>query len=353
MLSVFFSPSPQTDQIDPDAQAPASPPHRPRWLLRALVLVAVLVVVVGTATGIYAGWVSRSFTRNLHHEDLLPVADTALVPARPSAPPRPTKGSTRAVDYVLMGSDSRDPEDAAAGRSDTLMVLHLDADRRAAYLVSFPRDMYVAIPGYGKNKINAAYSFGGVPLAVETVEQLLDTRMDHVAVIDFDGFIDLTTQLGGVRVHNEHASRSRGYTFPRGTITVKGDEALAFVRERYDLPNGDLDRAERQRLVVQAILAKAMSRDVVTDPGELARFVSGVARNVTVDSSLSSAEIRQTALSLRLGADDVKLLQAPITGFATAKGQSIDVVDHDRLKDLGEALRDDRMGDYLKQHPSR
>jgi len=94
-----------------------------------------------------------------------------------------------------------------------------------------------------------------------------------------------------------------------------------------------------------------MSRDVLTDPAELTSFASGVAKNVTVDSSLSDAEIRRTALSLRLGADDVELLQAPITGFATVQGQSIDVVDHARLKDLGEALRDDTMSDYLKRYP--
>jgi len=347
-MSVFFPPESETER--PDSNEPASRGHRRRWGLRILILVVVVAVVAGSAAGIYAGSVSKSFTSNLQREDLLPTPG-ALVPAEPGAQPRPKKVSTKAVDYVLMGSDSRDPGDAAAGRSDTLMVLHLAADRKAAYLVSFPRDMYVAIPGHGKNKINAAYSFGGVPLAVETLEQLLDTRMDHVAVIDFDGFIDLTEQLGGVRVYNEHASKSRGYTFPQGMITVKGDEALAFVRERYELPNGDLDRAERQRLVVQAILAKAMSRDVLTDPAELTSFASGVAKNVTVDSSLSDAEIRRTALSLRLGADDVELLQAPITGFATVQGQSIDVVDHARLKDLGEALRDDTMSDYLKRYP--
>lgn len=86
-----------------------------------------------------------------------------------------------------MGSDSRDAANSGAGRSDTLIVLHLSGDRRHAYLISFPRDMYVPIPGRGKNKINAAFAFGGPQLAVRTLEGLLDTRMDHVALIDFDG----------------------------------------------------------------------------------------------------------------------------------------------------------------------
>ena len=348
-MSVFFPTDPEVDDGDP---SPAPERRRPRWWLRVVAVVAVVVVVVGATAGGYAVWVSRSFTTHLQREALLP-ASAPEGTSDPAVPPRPRKVSTQAVDYVLMGSDSRDPDDAGAGRSDTLMVMHLAADRRSAYLVSFPRDMYVAIPGHGKNKINAAYSFGGVPLAVETLEQLLDTRMDHVAVIDFDGFISLTQQLGGVTVHNEHASRSRGYTFPEGDITVQGDQALAYVRERYELPNGHLDRAERQRLVVQAIVRKALSRDVLTDPAELTGFVSGVAKNVTVDKDLSDSAVRRTALSLRLSADDVELLQAPITGFATVSGQSIDVVDHAGLEELGTALRDDRMDDYVRNHPQK
>jgi len=349
-MSVFFAPD------DDESVRPAARPHRwRRFVLRSVAVVGVTTLVVALALALYVGSVSRSFTGNLHHEDLLPQSrvDTAGDGAATDAgPARPAKGKTKAVDYVLMGSDSRDPDDAGAGRSDSLMVLHLAADRKAAYLVSFPRDMYVAIPGHGKNKINAAYSFGGVPLAVETLEQLLDTRMDHVAVIDFDGFIKLTEELGGVQVHNEHASKSRGYTFPKGTITVEGDEALAFVRERYELPNGDLDRAERQRLVVQAIIRKGMSRDVLSDPVELNRFASDMAENLTLDSGFSDSEIRRTALSLRLSADDVELLQAPISGFDTINGQSVDVVDRGRMKELAEALHDDEMDAYVKRYPA-
>ena len=317
-------------------------------------MVAALVVVALAASALYLGSVSKSFTSNLQRGDLLPSGTgTGTAGADPSAPARPAKGTGKAIDYVLMGSDSREAGDANAGRSDTLMVLHLAADRKSAYLISFPRDMYVSIPGHGKNKINAAFSFGGAPLAVETLEQLLGTRMDHVALVDFDGFIRLTELLGGVTVDNEHASKSRGYTFPKGEITVKGDEALAFVRERYELPNGDLDRAERQRLVVQAILKKALSRDVLADPAEFTGFVAGVAQNVTVDSGLSDDEIRKTALSLRLTADDLKLLQAPITGFDMVHGQSIDVVDTAGLAELAKALHDDDMAEYVEEHPSR
>jgi anionic cell wall polymer biosynthesis LytR-Cps2A-Psr (LCP) family protein len=177
--------------------------------------------------------------------------------------------------------------------------------------------------------------------------------MDHVALIDFDGFIELTEQLGGVTVHNEHASASRGYTFPQGDITLEGDQALAYVRERYDLPNGDLDRAERQRRVVKAILAKGMSPQTLADPAKFTGFVSGISQHLTIDDQLTDSEIRKTALSLRMTADDVHLLQAPISGFGTVNGMSIDVVDRAGMADLATALREDRMDDYLEQHPAR
>jgi LCP family protein required for cell wall assembly len=150
-----------------------------------------------------------------------------------------------------MGSDSRD---VGNGRSDVLMVMHRAADRKCAHMISCPRDMYVPIPGHGRNKINAA--FGGPALTVRTLEGLLNSRMDHVALIDFEGFINLTEELGGVTVYNKYASNSGGYKFPVGDVSLRGEQALAYVRERKQLPRGDLDRAERQRAVLQAIWRK-------------------------------------------------------------------------------------------------
>jgi anionic cell wall polymer biosynthesis LytR-Cps2A-Psr (LCP) family protein len=177
--------------------------------------------------------------------------------------------------------------------------------------------------------------------------------MNHVAIIDFDGFIRLTEALGGVTVVNEHASKTRGYTFPAGKITIRGDEALAFVRERYELPNGDLDRAERQRLVVKAILEKGLSPETISNPAKFTGFVSEMAKHLVVDDELTDKEIRRTALSLRLSGNDLHLLQAPISGFGTINGASIDVVDRARMAELGKALRTDTMADYVQRYPRR
>jgi polyisoprenyl-teichoic acid--peptidoglycan teichoic acid transferase len=323
--------------------------RRRRIWPRILIAVAVLLVVALGAGTIYLFTIDRSVTSNLTRGVDLPSDD----PAAPPGEARPTKEpqETGTLNYVLLGSDSRDPENSGAGRSDTIMVVHLNKKRNQAYVVSFPRDMYVDIPGYGKNKINAAYSFGGVPLTIRTLEKLTATRMDHVVLVDFEGFIALTEDLRGVTVTNDDAFSSHGYDYPEGEITIGGEQALWFVRERKQLPNGDLDRAKNQRNVIKAIVAKGLSARVLSDPATFTRFIGNVAKHLTVDNSLSNDEIRRTALSLRLDADDINLMQAPISGFGTVNGQSIDVVDTAKMAELARALKTDSMAAYVKKYP--
>ena len=153
-------------------------------------------------------------------------------------------------------------------------------------------------------------------------------------------------------VNNPHPSVSQGYSFPVGPITVSGQQALAYVRERKQLPRGDLDRAERQRLVAQAVLKKGLSQETLLHPVEFNRFVVGLAKLVTVDNELTVAELSKTALSVRVQPDDIALLQAPIKGFATSPtGQSIDVVDASQMKALAASLRTDRLKDYIAANP--
>jgi LCP family protein required for cell wall assembly len=256
------------------------------------------------------------------------------------------------LNYVLLGSDSRDPGNEGNGRSDTIMLVHLNAKRTKAYIVSFPRDMYVNIPGYGRNKINAAFAFGGTPLAVRTLESLTGVRMDHVALIDFEGFIRLTQDLHGVTVMNKTAFSSHGFDFPTGEITISGEEALWFVRERHQLPGGDLDRAENQRNVIKAIVQKGLSAKVISDPATFTTFLGNVAKYLTVDNDLSDDEITRTAHSLRLTGKDVDLLQAPISGYGTSRdGQSIDIVDTAKMAELSTALKKDKLSEYVKKYP--
>jgi LCP family protein required for cell wall assembly len=327
----------------PDDDAPR--PKRRRVLPKILIGLAVLLVAVVGAGLIYAATIDRSLTKNLNRGVELPTEESSA---------RPTKEAqeTGTLNYVLLGSDSRDPGNEGNGRSDTIMVVHLNAERTKAYIISFPRDMYVDIPGYGKNKINAAFAFGGAPLAVRTLEGLTGVRMDHVVLIDFEGFIRLTEDLHGVTVINRNAFDSHGFHYSKGKITISGEEALWFVRERKQLPGGDLARAENQRNVIKAIVEKGLSAETISDPATFVTFIGNVAKHLTVDNGLTEAEIRRAALSLRLTGKDIELMQAPISGFSTAgDGQSIDVVDKAKMAEMSAALKKDKLSEYLKKYP--
>src|ERR671910_1307606 len=343
-MSMFF----EAESSDDTAPGAVAPRKRRLWL--PLLLASAALVVVGSlvAGALYVVSIDRAVNQNLQRGTQQLPAET---PSAEGEKARPPKAEGEAVNYVLLGSDSRVKTDAGQGRSDVLMVMHLAGDRKSAYMISFPRDMYVPIPGHGKNKINAAFAFGGAPLTVRTVEGLVKTRMDHVALIDFEGFIDLTEELGGVTVYNKYPSVSQGYDFPVGNVTLRGEEALAYVRERKQLPHGDIDRAERQRVVLQAILAKGLAKETISNPLKFVSFVRGVSRYVTVDEQLTESELRKTALSLRLTPSDIHMLQAPISGFGTSPtNQSIDIVDQKKLKELAKALKTGQMDTYVDKY---
>lgn len=334
-----------TTMLESPAGDNAPEPKRRRVLLKILIGIAALLVAVIGAGLLYAATIDRSLTKNLNRGVELPTEESS------ARPPKEAQ-ETGTLNYVLLGSDSRDPGNQGNGRSDTIMVVHLNAKRTKAYIISFPRDMYVNIPGYGRNKINAAFAFGGPQLAVRTLESLTGVRMDHVVLIDFQGFIRLTEDLHGVTVTNKTAFSAHGFHYPKGKITIAGDEALWFVRERKLLPGGDLDRAENQRNVIKAIVEKGLSAKVISDPATFVTFIGNVAKHLTVDNGLTESEIRRAALSLRLTGEDIELLQAPISGFGTTgEGQSIDVVDTAKMSEMSTALKKDKLADYMKKYP--
>ncbi len=276
------------DQVD-DPRRAKTEKRRNRWLLFSVlgVLVAVLLAGIGIAT-----WYGKSAVDALDNIN----RDSNLMPTgeRP-APVDPVEGKAP-LNMVLMGSDTRGGE---RGRSDVLQLLHISGDRQNVFLMSIPRDSYVEIPGRGKAKINAAYSWGGAPLAVETMELLLDVPMDNTVLIDFEGFKNVIDALGGVTVVNREASSSHGLDFPKGEITLSGEEALWFVRERKNLSDGDFGRATRQRDVIKAVLGKLASGGVLSDPGRFRESVTELGKNFTVDEGLTNDNIIRLGWELK------------------------------------------------------
>ena len=247
------------------------------------------------------------------------------------------------MNILMVGADSR-PGDV--GRSDVMVLAHITEARDKVYLTHFPRDLYVDIPGHGKNKINASYAFGGTSLLVETMQNLLGVKIDHVAKTDFSGFEKMTDAVGGVRVYAEEASRPGN--IQQGWNDLDGERALIFVRDRYSLSQGDISRGERQQAFIKALMLKALSRDVITNPVKLTQFVDAATENLIVDENLSLNEMRKLAFSMTgIRGDDVIFITAPFSGFGTAPdGGWIEIVDEPRMAQLGEAIRTDTMETY-------
>ena len=267
----------------------------------------------------------------------------------------PSMGPTRAdgtevelveeagMNILFVGADTR-PGDV--GRADVIVLAHITQDRSAVYLTHFPRDLYVPIPGRDKDKINASYAYGGTSLLVETMQNLLGVKIDHVAKTDFEGFKGMTDAVGGVRVYAEEASE-RG-DIQAGWNDLDGERALVFVRERYTLSQGDISRGFRQQAFIKALMLKALSAEVITNPIRLAQFVDAATQNLVVDQNLDLNEMRKLAFSMTgLRGDDVMFITAPFTGFGTAPdGGSIEVVDDAAMERLGNAIRTDTMETY-------
>lgn len=334
----------------PDAPEDASERRRKRLrdrrLLLAVIGVLVLALVAVLAVVAWYGKVTYDAVDRVQRDpDLMPTHS-----ARPTPAPTKEGAENPPMNIVVMGTDARNPDER--GRSDVLLLLHLNGDRDSGYLISFPRDYWVDIPGRGTAKINAAYSWGGTALTIHTLEELLDVPIDHAAVIDFDGFKHVIDALGGVTVHNRFPSAQGDHTFPEGDVFLDGESALRFVRERKNLPGGDLSRAERQREVFSAVADKLLSRDILTNPVAFRDSVTTLGENFTVDEELDNQGIFDLGRSLGLRrSGDIRLLQAPTAGFGTsADKQSYVRVDEAQLAALADALRNDTMDEYYERY---
>ncbi|WP_166459681.1 LCP family protein [Amycolatopsis pithecellobii] len=328
-------------------------PHRHR--LRSVVKVAaglLIVLAVIAATGIYlttehlAGQIRR-----------LPGVFSGMSDAdRP--PP------TAALNILLVGSDSLADEPTtgtaatASGqepggqRSDVIMVLHVAADHRGATVVSLPRDSWVDVPGRGKTKINASYSFGGPPLLVRTVEGLTGQRIDHFAVIDFAGFQALTDAVGGIDVTVDTTTTFGAEVLHAGPNHLNGTEALGYVRQRKGLPAGDLDRVQRHQNALRALLRKAAANGFLATPVQTYRFLDELTQWVTVDDTMATSSLWSLGWKSRdLSANAITFLTAPVSGLGREGTQSVVYLDQDRNTELWRRIAADDIDGYLRAHP--
>jgi LCP family protein required for cell wall assembly len=268
---------------------------------RAVAGLVTLAVLAASGWGWYLGRVADA---SVNRTDAIPTSGNEGI------------GGGEAMNLLLVGNDSRatatedqlDELNTTAHdgiNTDTMILVHVPADGSKASFVSFPRDSYVEIPGYGTDKLNAAYAFGyqyeagegatdaerqaaGAQLLIRTISGLTGLQIDHYAEVDLLGFFNLSSVIGGVEVNlcAPVQDAYSGVNLPAGVQTIEGEQALAFVRQRHGLPRGDFDRIIRQQVFIGGMVRKLLDDQVLFDLGKQRQLVEAVANSLTVDRSL-------------------------------------------------------------------
>jgi len=306
---------------DGDARLPlpAALPHGRGRLRRGFgigvrLIAALLSLAVLLGSG-YAWVTYQNFLSDVHTVDPFPKAVAGA--------PRQADMDGEDQNILLVGNDDRTgatPSELAALstttdgggiNTDTMMVLHVPADGSRATGISFPRDSWVNVPGYGMNKLNAAYSLGsekggasgGARLLITVIQNLTGLTIDHYVAVSMLGFYRIASVLGPIQVCLNQPAKDpySGTDLPAGRSTLNASQALSFVRQRHNLPRGDLDREVRQQYFLSTEfrkltsggslfkiqkLLRAVSSSITKDPGlDLGKFASQVqglsAGNVT------------------------------------------------------------------------
>jgi LCP family protein required for cell wall assembly len=356
---------PATDPEPGSDPAPGDVPpgrrhRRRRWVSWAAIGVAVLLVVLGGGAAVYAWRLNSNLDRFGDPFAALPNRPAAATPD-PSADAAASERT--AMNVLVLGSDSRisagDPSswEAGAQRTDTIMLVHLPAAGGAAYVMSIPRDSWVPIPGHGTAKINAAYSYGGPALLIETVEALSNVRIDHFALTDFESFSTLTDTLGGVDLtlkEDLYSRKGHELLVPAGDRTLNGEQALIWVRERYSLTRGDFDRVQRQQAWLRAIMEKVSKQGILDDPSRTLAFLDDASKAVSVDDGVTLGVLKDLANRMRgVHGKAVHFLTVPIAGTGRSPDgkQSIVNLSRPAFDHLMEAVAADQVDQYLAANP--
>ncbi len=295
----------------------------------ALILGTVVVVIIAAVAGSYI-WLDGKLNRSV------------TLPA--------TAVTSAGTNWLITGSDTRSglsrtqKAELHVGsntdtNSDSLMLLHMGGPQPV--LLSIPRDSYVEIPGHGDNKINAALGLGGPALLVQTVENATGLKISHYMGIGFEGLVDVTNKVGGVKVCLKTAvhDTDSGVNLPAGCQTLNGTQALEFVRDRHSFATGDLQRIQDQREFLKALLSKATSPSVFLNPFKALPFGSSAASSISVDQGTHLYDLIKAGLALR--GPETGTVPIASADYQTAAGDSV-LWDHTKATELFNALKNDQ-----------
>lgn len=344
------------------APAGARRPVRRGWRIFRRTLAAVVVLVL-----LAAGYVGYEF-----HELSSGMATSHALQGAPTS----ADGGTN---ILLMGLDTRKDQngrqlpaqvldqlhagDGEEGgyNTNTLILLHVPADGGPVKAFSIPRDDAVTIPGHGKHKIKEAYGLAkagaestlarqgvtdphelevrsreaGRKATLDVVRQLTGVPVDHFAEVSLAGFYDLANALGGVEVCLNHPVQDAAYSgadFPAGRQVLNGAQALAFVRQRHGLPNGDLDRTHRQQAFLASASHEIRSAGTLFDVGRTQRLIAAAERDVVTDDGWSAYSLATQLQNMTGGNTDFQTL--PIKGYEKVGGEDANLVDPAQIRAL-------------------
>ncbi len=308
----------------------AGPPPRRRRVTRALIVLSTVLAVGSVGTYVWAD-------TKLHREvNLGKIAD------------RPPQG--RGTNYLIVGSDSRvglserakkdlhTGGSADAGRrTDSMILLH--TGDHGTSMVSLPRDSWVNIPSHirpetgkhyreSKNKLNAAFSFGGPDLLVRTIERNTGVHIDHYTEIGFAGFVGIVNAVGGVPMclDRDVKDEKSGADLKKGCHTLDGRTALAFVRQRHQEAQGDLGRSQNQQKFLAALARKAATPGTLLDPSKVYPTMSAGLDTLIVDDDTGLPNLTSLFKAMKaVTAGDGKRLTVPVSSlsFPTSKGSAV------------------------------
>lgn len=253
------------------------------------------------------------------------------------------------INIAFFGCDSQDLSNKYEGRSDSIMVVSVNPNKKSIKLISIPRDTYVSIPGYGKTKINHAYSYGQEQLTIKTINNNFGLNITEYVTINFEGLINVINTIGGIDltiskeerdVLNDYlvdSYRIMGKTYKPleeyGDVHLNGEQALAHCRNRY--VGSDFTRAERQRDVLMKVMEKVskMSFGEIVDLVDI--FLKEVRTNINVTEYLGLAASAFTNMNDYMS----NIISAQVPSTEYGRGEYIDEVYY-FVADLDKAKKD-------------
>ena len=233
---------------------------------------------------------------------------------------------------------------ATGHNSDTLMLVHISGDHRHIAVISLPRDSWVRIPGYGMNKINAAFGLGGPRLMVKTVELATGLTINNFVEVNFLGFVQIINALGGVDICLPYAVNDpySGLHMSAGRYHVNGVRALQFARDRHSFALSDLARIADQQQLLASVLSEAVSSGTLANPVRFSRFLAAATSATTVDQRFNVASLAEQMRFIRPGAVSFTTVPLANTNYQAPDGESAVLWDTPAARALFALIKADK-----------